>query len=67
MGRFSCIIWWSINANTNILIRRRKREITDRRGEGNVITEAGIGDWSQKSKVSQQLLETRRSQEQNSL
>ena len=39
MGRFSCIIWWSINVSTNILIRRRKREIIDRRGEGNVITE----------------------------
>ena len=43
MGRFSCIIWWSINASTNILIRRRKREITDRRGEGTVITEVKVG------------------------
>lgn len=43
MERFSCIIWWSINASTNILIRRRKREITDRRGEGIVITEVKVG------------------------
>lgn len=43
MGRFSCIILWSINASTNILIRTRKREIIDRRGEGNVITEVKVG------------------------
>lgn len=44
-GDFPCIIWWSINASTNILIRRRKREIPQtRRGEGNVITE--VKGWS---------------------
>ena len=37
-----------------------------RRGDGSVIMEVGIGDWNQKSKESQ-LLETRRSQEQNPL
>jgi len=41
-------------------------ETQTQRGEGSVIMEAGIGGWSQKSKESQ-LLETRRSQEQNSL
>lgn len=39
MGRLSWIIRWSVNAITSVLVSGRQRDITDRRREGDVITE----------------------------
>ena len=44
MGILSWVFWLSPKCNhTLVLIRGRKREISDRRGEGNVIMETEIG------------------------
>ena len=53
MGRLSWITRWSLNASISVLIRGRKREMTDRRGEGNVITEVKIGVMQPQAKEHQ--------------